>query len=136
MVAVGGTSLTVKGTNPGFTYGSESAWGDGVNSGMDGGGGGGISNVESLPSYQGSIVSQYSTTNRTYPDVSMEAEPATGVPLYDTYNNDPASPWSNNWRHQPGLSHVGRVDRHRRPRPGNGRSGIALWQYPDAAGSL
>ena len=97
VVAVGGTSLTVKGTNPGFTYGSESAWGDGVNSGMDGGGGGGISNVESLPSYQGSIVSQYSTTNRTYPDVSMEADPATGVPLYDTYNNDPASPWSNNF---------------------------------------
>ena len=43
VVSVGGTTLTVSGSNPNYTYGGETAWGDGVNSDNDGGSGGGIS---------------------------------------------------------------------------------------------
>ena len=74
VIAVGGTSLTVAvgGSNPNYTsYGSETAWGSGSTSGTssDGGGGGGISIYECQPSYQSGVVSAYSTTKRTYPDV-------------------------------------------------------------------
>ena len=86
VVSVGGTTLTVTGNNPNYAYGSETAWGSGINSSFNGGSGGGISAVETLPTYQGSIVSKYSTANRTFPDVSMEADPATGVPIYDTFD--------------------------------------------------
>ena len=95
VISVGGTTLTANGNNPNYTYGGETAWGDGVNSGTDGGSGGGISSVESQPSYQSGIVSKYSTTKRTFPDVAMEADPATGVPIYDTYDDGTSSPWSN-----------------------------------------
>ena len=52
----------------------------------DGGGGGGISAYESQPSYQSGVVGAYSTTKRTYPDVSADADPNTGVPIYDSYD--------------------------------------------------
>ena len=93
VVAVGGTSLTVDGSNPNYTYGGETAWGDGVNSGMDGGGGGGISGYESQPAYQNGVVNAYSTTNRTYPDVSMNADRNTGVSVYDSWDYGASSPW-------------------------------------------
>ena len=89
VVSVGGTSLTV---NPNNTYGSETVWGDGTGSVMDGGGGGGISSYETQPSYQAGVVTQ-STTRRAYPDVSLDADPATGVAIYDSYDFGNGTPW-------------------------------------------
>ena len=34
-----------------------------------------------------------STTKRTDPDVSYDADPATGFPVYQTYGNSPSTPW-------------------------------------------
>src|SRR5262249_37168465 len=53
-------------------------------------GGGGISPDEAQPAYQSGGGTQ-STTQRTTPDVAMDA--ATGVAVYDSYNNGPTSPW-------------------------------------------
>jgi hypothetical protein len=89
VVAVGGTTLETDGN----TYVSESAWGNGTSSGTEGGGGGGISTVEAQPSYQASTVSAFSTTKRTYPDLSIEADPDTGVPIYDSYDYGTSTPW-------------------------------------------
>jgi hypothetical protein len=95
VVAVGGTSLTVAGSNPNYSYGGEVAWGSGVRSAKNGGGGSGISSDESQPSYQSGVVSAFSSTRRTYPDVSADADPNTGVPVYDAYDDGAATPWSN-----------------------------------------
>jgi hypothetical protein len=73
VVAVGGTSLNI---NSGGNYVSESAWSDG---------GGGISQVESQPAYQQGKVNGTSSTRRTVPDVSMDADPNTGVYVLDSY---------------------------------------------------
>ena len=94
-VSVGGTTLTVGGSNPNYTYAGETAWGNGTNSAFLGGSGGGISTWEKLPSYQSGIVSKYSISHRTFPDVAMEADPYSGVPVYDSYDNGTATPWSN-----------------------------------------
>jgi len=56
------------------------------------GSGGGISTYEAQPSYQNGVVSSYSTTQRTTPDVSMDA--GSGVAVYDTTDNPASSPWS------------------------------------------
>ncbi len=93
VVAVGGTTLTVNGSNPNYTYGSESAWGSGTTSGFNGGGGGGISEYESQPVYQNGVVSAFSTTQRTYPDVTADADPETGVPIYDSWDFGASTPW-------------------------------------------
>ena len=90
VVAVGGTSLTVNADN---SYGSETSWGNGTSSGTAGGGGGGISVYESQPSYQSGVVNAYSTTERTYPDVSADANPSTGVPIYDSWDFGTSTPW-------------------------------------------
>jgi hypothetical protein len=95
VVAVGGTTLNTSGN----TYVGESAWGNGTASGTTygqqngGGGGGGISAYEAQPSYQASTVSAFSTTHRTYPDLSIEADPNTGVPIYDSWDFGTATPW-------------------------------------------
>ena len=79
VVSVGGTSLYLNGTS----YSSEAAWS---------GSGGGLSSYESQPSYQKGVVTQ-STTARGNPDVSYDADPNTGFPVYDSYNNGTAKPW-------------------------------------------
>jgi subtilase family serine protease len=81
VLAVGGTTLNL---NSAGTILSESGWS---------GSGGGISAGESQPAYQKGIVTQ-STTKRTNPDVAYDADPYTGFPVYDSYNNGTASPWS------------------------------------------
>lgn len=78
VVAVGGTSLTLSGGG----YGSESGWS---------GSGGGISTVQSKPGWQAGAVSQSSTLRAT-PDISMVANPNTGVAIYDSWDY-PSSPW-------------------------------------------
>jgi hypothetical protein len=71
VLAVGGTSLTLDSNN---NYVSESAWS---------GGGGGTSGNEAAPGYQTSYGLNYG--GRSTPDVSFDADPNTGVYVYDTY---------------------------------------------------
>jgi hypothetical protein len=94
VVAVGGTTLGVSGN----AWSSETVWGSGTNSGSNnaGGSGGGISAYESQPSWQTSLagVSNYSTTKRVYPDIAADANPYSGVPIYDTYDFGASTPWA------------------------------------------
>ncbi|HVS71512.1 MAG TPA: proprotein convertase P-domain-containing protein [Phycisphaerae bacterium] len=78
VLSVGGTTLNVSGTS----YVSETAWS---------GSGGGVSSQESLPSFQSSI--HVSTAGRNTPDVSMLADPNTGVAVYDSYDFGADTPW-------------------------------------------
>ncbi len=80
VVAVGGTTLS---TGSGGVWSSETGWS---------GSGGGISSYTSQPSFQHGVVTQ-STTRRTVPDVSMDADPNTGVPVYDSYDEGASTPW-------------------------------------------
>ena len=75
VMAVGGTSLYVNGDN---TYQSEAGWS---------GSGGGTSAYESEPTFQQGV---QSTGKRTIPDVAFDADPNTGVQIYDSY--DQANP--------------------------------------------
>jgi hypothetical protein len=72
VVAVGGTTLTI-GTDG--SYIAESAWS---------GGGGGASILEAQPSYQSASIN--STGARGTPDVSMDADPETGVYVLDSFD--------------------------------------------------
>ncbi len=82
---MGGTSLSLSGNS----YGTETGWS---------GSGGGVSKYETQPSYQQGLVIHNggSTVNangmRTIPDVSFDADPNTGVAVYDSYNGG-SSPW-------------------------------------------
>jgi subtilase family serine protease len=87
VIGVGGTTLTLTANN---NYSGETAWGNGTNSGTQGGSGGGISQYESEPAYQKSV---QNTGRRTVPDVAFDADPATGVAVYDSYNNGSSTPW-------------------------------------------
>jgi hypothetical protein len=78
VVAVGGTSLTIDGSN---NYVSESGWS---------GSGGGIADAEYQPSFQTPF---FTSTTRTAPDVSMVADPATGVAIYDSFDFGAGTPW-------------------------------------------
>ncbi len=78
VLAVGGTSLYLSAN--GF-YGSETAWSDS---------GGGISAFETKPDYQAAITG---TLRRSIPDVSSDANPDTGVAVFDSYNNTSETPW-------------------------------------------
>ncbi len=80
VVAVGGTTFNISSSG---AYISETGWSDS---------GGGISTVESQPAYQKGVVTQ-STSKRTNPDVAMDANPSTGVPVYDTYDFGNTDPW-------------------------------------------
>jgi VCBS repeat-containing protein len=89
VVAVGGTALTVAGGTG--DYAGESAWGYYDNDlGTYVGGGGGLSQYEAEPAFQKGM---QSTGQRTTPDVSFVADPATGAWVADTYNLDGANPW-------------------------------------------
>ena len=78
VVAVGGTSLFL---NSDGSYSSESGWA---------GSGGGVSTIQTEPSYQTSV---QSTGKRTIPDAALDADPATGVPVFDSFDNGSATPW-------------------------------------------
>ncbi|WP_020471135.1 S53 family peptidase [Zavarzinella formosa] len=79
VLAVGGTSLFASSAG---VYSSESAW-DGT--------GGGISAYEAKPSFQNSVTTP-SSSMRTVPDVSFDADPNTGVAVCDSFNGG-SSPW-------------------------------------------
>lgn len=79
VVSVGGTTLNVDNSG---NVNSETAWS---------GSGGGVSSYEPLPSYQ----STYGITSsgRSIPDVSYNADPNTGVPVYDSYGYQGSAGW-------------------------------------------
>jgi hypothetical protein len=81
VLAVGGTHLALDSK---ANILSESAWS---------GSGGGISQYEAQPAFQNGQVPQ-SGTMRTSPDVAYGADPNTGFPVYDSYNNGSNAPWS------------------------------------------
>jgi subtilase family serine protease len=86
VVGVGGTRLTV---GSGGTYSSESAWGV-----SNQGGGGGISTFFTRPSYQ--TGTNLTNTHREVPDVSADADPASGYSVYCTVTAAQCSS-SNGW---------------------------------------
>ncbi len=77
VVAVGGTTLTLNGLN----YGSETGWS---------GSGGGQSVYESRPPYQSSV---QTSAYRQIPDVAFDADPNSGVAVYDSYDYGSSAPW-------------------------------------------
>jgi hypothetical protein len=83
VLAVGGTPLTL---NSNGSYNSESGWSDS---------GGGYSKYESEPSYQTNALSAsgLKSGHRTTPDVSWDANPSTGVSVYDSVRYDGQSGW-------------------------------------------
>ncbi len=76
VVAVGGTSLTL---NAESSYQNELGWS---------GSGGGPSTYESKPSFQQNV---QSSSQRTIPDVAFDANPSTGVAVYDSFAQ--SNPW-------------------------------------------
>ncbi len=71
VVSVGGTTLTIDGTTG--AYISETAWS---------GSGGGLSRYETAPAYQSGIQTK---GKRGIPDIAFDADPASGVPVYNSY---------------------------------------------------
>lgn len=88
VIGVGGTTLS---TTSSGAYLGESAWS---------GSSGGLSTIESQPSYQSGVVTQ-STTRRAAPDVAMDADPNSGVAVYDSYDG---STTGGNWFQVGGTS--------------------------------
>ncbi|HEU0000697.1 MAG TPA: S53 family peptidase, partial [Ktedonobacteraceae bacterium] len=80
VTGVGGTNLTINSNN---SYASETVWNGGF---LGGAGGGGISQFWKTPSWQTGpgVQNSYSNGMRETPDVSLDADPATGYPVYCT----------------------------------------------------
>ncbi len=76
VVGVGGTRLIVNSTNG--AYSNETVWNDGPGDA----GGGGVSTVWPIPSWQKNVSTVYSKTNRNVPDVTLNADPDTGYSIY------------------------------------------------------
>jgi hypothetical protein len=81
VVSVGGTSLFV--TRSG-QWSNEVAWD---------GSGGGFSQAFAIPSYQQNDGFSGNNGMRTNPDVAADADPATGVAVYDPFDFGTATPW-------------------------------------------
>jgi subtilase family serine protease len=79
IVAVGGTTVKVDSSG---NWLSETGWKYS---------GGGISRYESKPTYQSSVTQ--SSTKRTNPDVAWDADPASGVAVYDSFTYQRQSGW-------------------------------------------
>lgn len=89
-VAVGGTSLRRQGTGW-----SESAWGATTIDGVAGdGSGGGISGIFPRPDWQRGVGAGL-PDRRLVPDISGDADPARGLPIY--WSNDPDFDQDNGW---------------------------------------
>ena len=80
VTGVGGTNLTINSDN---SYASETVWNGGF---LGGAGGGGLSQFWKQPSWQTGpgVQNSYSNGMRETPDVSLDADPATGYPVYCT----------------------------------------------------
>lgn len=75
VIAAGGTSLQ---RNSSGDFTGETYWDN-----IYGGGGGGLSLTESRPSYQ-NVIASIVGTHRGVPDISSDADPLTGVAVYDS----------------------------------------------------
>jgi subtilase family serine protease len=84
VLAVGGTTLTL--TSAG-NYGSEKGWGSGAG---QLGSGGGMSRFEREPLYQLGV---QNSGMRQIPDVALDADPNTGVAVYDTHGYHGRTGW-------------------------------------------
>lgn len=88
VLSVGGTTLSLDASG---NILSESAWP---------GSGGGLSSFESQPAYQEGLTIHNGTSlisangMRATPDVAYDADPNTGFPVYDSYNNPVSAPWA------------------------------------------
>jgi subtilase family serine protease len=81
-LAVGGTTLNLSiDASANVIVNSEVAWS---------GSGGGVSLYEARPSYQTSV---NPNAKRAFPDVSYDADPSTGFPVYDSYPYNGQSGW-------------------------------------------
>jgi subtilase family serine protease len=81
VVAVGGTTLTLDSSN---NVTSETAWS---------GSGGGISAYEAVPAYQNNFPIPSTGGKRGIPDVAFDADPNTGVPVYDSLGFNNGAGW-------------------------------------------
>jgi kumamolisin len=77
VVGVGGTRLTVNSQTG--AYSTESVWNEGLGRGA---GGGGVSSVWAIPSWQANVATVYSKTHRNVPDVALNADTASGYAIY------------------------------------------------------
>ena len=106
VLAIGGTTLDIADSSG--TYSIESGWS---------GSGGGSSSYpfghESKPSYQNAL---NSSSRRETPDVSFDADPSSGVLVYDSWNGG-AGGVVERRRHQCRGPLLGRPDRHRQRIP-------------------
>ena len=119
VLSVGGTALTL---GAGNVWSSEVGWS---------GSGGGPSAYESQPSYQKGVVTQTSTARAT-PDVAYDADPSTGVDVYDSVPYEGDERLVRGWRHQRrGTAVVGAAG-DRRPGPRRERP-IGAQQHQPAA---
>jgi hypothetical protein len=84
VIAVGGTSLSF---TAGGTLAQESVWDDG-----DGGSGGGCSAYETANPYQ-STGSASCAGKRATPDLALDADPSSGVSVYDSVAEDNQTGW-------------------------------------------
>jgi hypothetical protein len=86
VIAVGGTAITIDaaGDYPGTGEDGETAWGSGTDSGIDGGGGGGLSSDETEPAYQEGVVPTSVDTSdaRALPDVSIDSGSAQAYDVF------------------------------------------------------
>jgi trimeric autotransporter adhesin len=94
VVAVGGTTLTVGGSSGNYTWVGETGWSYTSDSFCPTcASGGGISTEYSAPSYQSDNGIDLGNGFRTVPDVSADADPSTGVSVYDPYDFGSSTPW-------------------------------------------
>lgn len=77
IVATGGTTLTVNPTTG--AYVREIVWNNGLGNGA---GGGGVSGVWPIPSWQTNISTTYSKTNRNVPDIALHSNQNNGYSIY------------------------------------------------------
>ena len=91
VLSVGGTALLLSSSG---TYGTETGWSASGSywTGFSGSTGG-VSNVEPLPSYQAKALGSYYAYGRVVPDVSMVADPSTGVSVFDSVAGLSRSGW-------------------------------------------
>jgi hypothetical protein len=91
VLSVGGTTLALSGS---ASYGSETAW-NGSFSWYGGfsGSAGGVSAYESMPVYQSFTLGSGYAGGRTTPDVSSDANPNTGVAVYNSVSGAGQTGW-------------------------------------------
>ena len=118
VVAVGGTTLTINSTT--YAWVSETGWS---------GSGGGQSVYESEPSYQLGV---QTSGMRQIPDISFDADPASGVAVYDSYDYGSIPSLASGRRHQRLVALLGRSGGHRRPIARRGRLDADGWPDADA----